>query len=71
LIGFAAIAGVLVAVQYFLVFPLARRGWRRIDCAGIGAWAAARSSSAALAAAMRHEPAVMSTESTLLYREIG
>jgi hypothetical protein len=70
LMGFVAIAGVLVAAQYFLVFRSAVLVAVVTVAAGFGALAGTRSSSAALAAGMRHDLAVMSTESTLLYHEI-
>jgi hypothetical protein len=67
---FAAFAGIVVALQYFLIF----RSRQGVAIAGAilaaAAWVAARSSLEVFATAMRHQLGTLSAESTLLYREI-
>lgn len=70
MILFVVFAGIIVALQYFLIFRSRQVVAIAAAILAAAAWVAARSSLEVFATAMRHQLGTLSAESTLLYREI-
>jgi hypothetical protein len=70
LIGYMAVSGMVVAVQYLLIFHSIAAVLVTTVAAGTAAWLGTRHSLGIFETAMRHHLGTLSSESTMLYQEI-
>jgi hypothetical protein len=70
LIGYMVVSGMVVAVQYLLIFHSIAAVVITTIAAGTAAWFGTRNSLGVFETAMRHHLGTLSSESTMLYQEI-